>query len=201
MMELNLKIKANLRLRAFYMFFVISTAQVGIGILGLPKYIFLDARQDSWISVLIAMVYMLLVITAMLYILKQYENADIFSIQVDLFGKWIGKTLGTLYILFLISGLAIALKTYIQVIQLFIYPMIPSYIMGIILLILVVYTVLGGIRIVVGECFLFFFLTLCLLMLLFFLFMIMNMSHLKLVIHSPLVKLLQGDTTITIRML
>src|SRR5690625_1853562 len=167
MMELNLKIKANLRLRAFYMFFVISTAQIGIGILGLPKYIFLDARQDSWISVLIAMVYMVLVITAMLYILKQYENADIFSIQVDLFGKWIGKTLGTLYILFLISGLAIALKTYIQVIQIFIYPQIPSYIMGLLLLILVVYTVHGGIRVVVGVSFLFFFLSLWILLLLF----------------------------------
>src|SRR5690625_27676 len=103
MMELNLKIKANLRLRAFYMFFVISTAQIGVCILGLPKYIFLDAKQDSWISVLIAMAYMLLGIATILYILKQYENADIFSIQVDLFGKWIGKALGTLYILFLIK--------------------------------------------------------------------------------------------------
>src|SRR5690625_7512373 len=110
---------------------------------------------------------MIYVIAVILIIIKQYENADIFSIQVDLFGKWIGKTLGTLYILFLISGLAIALKTYIQVIQIFIYPMIPTYIMGIILLSLVVYAVLGGIRIVVGACFLFFFLSLWLLLLLF----------------------------------
>src|SRR5690625_4617787 len=139
-MELNLKVKANLRLRAFYMFFIISTAQIGVGILGLPKYIFLDAKQDSWISILIAMAFMALVITAMLYILKQYENADIFSIQVDLFGKWIGKTLGTLYILFLISGLAIALKTYIQVNKIFIYPQIPYYFIRLLLLILVLYT-------------------------------------------------------------
>src|SRR5690625_1864563 len=201
MMELNLKIKANLRLRAFYMFFVISTAQIGIGILGLPKYIFLDAKQDSWISVLIAMAYMLLVIATMLYILKQYENADIFSIQVDLFGKWIGKALGTLYILFLISGLAIALKTYIQVIQLFIYPMIPSYIMGIILLILVVYTVLGGIRIVVGVCFLFFFLSLWLLLLLFNPIMSMDMTHFQPVFNTPLVDLLKGAKSTSLSLL
>src|SRR5690625_7512365 len=78
---------------------------------------------------------MIYVIAVILIIIKQYENADIFSIQVDLFGKWIGKTLGTLYIIFLISGLAIALKTYIQIIQIFIYPQIPSYIMGLLLLI------------------------------------------------------------------
>src|SRR5690625_2524583 len=177
MMELNLKIKANLRLRAFYMFFVISTAQIGVGILGLPKYIFLDAKQDSWISVLIAMAYMLLVIATMLYILKHYENADIFSIQVDLFGKWSGIALGSLYILILIGGSAIALDTYILVIQIFIYPVIPSYIMGVILLSLVVYAVLGGIRIVVGACYLFFFLSLWLLLLLFNPIMNMDMTH------------------------
>src|SRR5690625_2002039 len=187
MMELNLRVEKNLRLRAFYMFFVISTAQIGVGILGLPKYIFDEAKQDAWISVLLALAYMILVIAAMLYILKQYENADIFSIQVDLFGKWIGKTLGTLYILFLISGLAIALKTYIQVIQLFIYPMIPSYIMGIILIILVVYTVLGGIRIVVGVCFLFFFLSLILLLLLFIPIRSMAMTNVQPVLSTSLV--------------
>ena len=200
-MELNLRVKKNLRLRAFYMFFVISTAQIGVGILGLPKYIFDEAKQDAWISVLLALAYMILVIAAMLYILKQYENADIFSIQVDLFGKWIGKTLGTLYILFLISGLAIALKTYIQVIQIFIYPQIPSYIMGLLLLILVVYTVHGGIRVVVGVSFLFFFLSLWLLLLLFSPITNMDITHFQPVFNASIADLLKGAKSASLSLL
>jgi|SRR5690625_657183 len=200
-MELNLKVKPNLRIRAFYMFFVISATQIGVGILGVPKYIFLDARQDSWVSVLIATAYMALVIAAMLYILNQYKNADIFSIQVDLFGKWIGKILGTLYILFLISALAIVLKTYIEVIQIFIYPTIPSYFMGLILLSLMVYSVLGGIRIVVGVCFIFFFLSLWVLFLLYNPVMSMDMTHFQPVLNTSVVNLLKGAKSTTLSLL
>lgn len=191
-MELNLKIKPNLRIRAFYLFFVISATQIGVGILGVPKYIFNHAEQDSWISVLLATACITLVITVMLYILNQYENADIFSIHVDLFGKWIGKTLGTLYIIYLISAVTVVLKTYIQVIQIFIYPTIPSYLMGFILLSLVVYTVLGGIRIVVGVCFIFFFLSLWVLLLLYNPIMSMDMSHFQPVFNTSAVNLLKG---------
>ncbi|HLR81404.1 MAG TPA: GerAB/ArcD/ProY family transporter, partial [Bacillota bacterium] len=97
-MKVNIDIRSNHKVRAFYLFFIISSLQIGAGIMGAPKYIFKEAQQDSWLSILIATIYIIIVVFAMIFILEQYESADIFGIQVDVFGQWIGKLLGIIYI-------------------------------------------------------------------------------------------------------
>ena len=154
-MDINLNIKKSQRIRAFQLFFIILGTQISVGILGTPRYVFADAHQDAWLSIIIAFLYMLIVIWAMFLILNQYENTDIFGIQVDIFGKWIGKLLGTIYILFFVAGLLTVLLSYIQVVQVFLFPTLPSFMMGLLLLILVIYSVLGGIRVIVGVVFIF----------------------------------------------
>src|SRR5690625_56225 len=154
-MEVNLKVKPGLRIRAFYLFFIIPSIQIGVGVLGAPRYIFAEARQDAWLSILIALVYIIIVAWVMFIILNQYKSADIFGIQVDVFGKWIGKLLGTIYIVFFAAELLSVLLTYIEIIQIFLYPTIATWVMGLVLMILVVYSVLGGIRVIVGVSFLF----------------------------------------------
>lgn len=154
-MDINLTIKKGQRIRAFQLFFVVLGIQTGVGIFSAPRYIFAQAHQDSWLSIIIASLYMLIVIWVMFLILNQYENADIFGIQVDIFGKWVGKFLGTIYILFFVAELLSVLLTYTEVVQVFLFPTLPSFMMGLMLLILTVYSVLGGIRVVVGVVFLF----------------------------------------------
>src|SRR5690625_1282934 len=154
-MDVNLNVKPGLRIRAFYLFFIIPGIQLGVGVLGVPRYIFAEARQDAWLSILIAFVYTIIVAWVMFIILNQYKNADIFGIQIDIFGKWIGKLLGTIYIVFFAAELLSVLLTYIEVIQIFLYPTISTFVMGLILMILVVYSILGGIRVIVGVVFLF----------------------------------------------
>ncbi len=153
--EVNIKIKKTLRIRAFQIFFIVVGIQTGVGILGAPRYIFKEAQQDAWLSVLLAFLYMLLVTWVMFVILTQYQNTDIFGIQVDIFGKWLGKFLGTIYILFFFSELASLYFSYIEIVQIFLYPTMPSFVMGLLLLIITVYAVLGGIRVIVGVTFLF----------------------------------------------
>ena len=158
-MEINVKKKPDLEFRAFYVFFLIASMQIGVGILGVPRIVYLEAEHDGWISILLSYFYIVLVVWTMVYILRQYKNADILGIQVDLFGKWIGKILGTIYLIYFTIGLLSILITYIEVVKVYIFPDMDNYILGGLLLILAIYTVLGGIRIVVGVCFIFFFLT------------------------------------------
>ena len=154
-LKVNLTIKPGQSIRAFYLAFIIVGIQVGVGILGAPRYIFESARQDAWVSVIIAFIYMLIVAWAMFIILNKYENADIFGIQVDVFGKWIGKLLGTIYIVFFMTEFLSVLLNYIEIIQVFIFPTMSNFIMGLLLLLLVVYSVQGGLRVVIGVVFIF----------------------------------------------
>ncbi|WP_274380099.1 GerAB/ArcD/ProY family transporter [Lederbergia galactosidilytica] len=121
-MEINVNVKPRLRFRAFYLFFIIYGIQTGVGIIGAPRYIFREAGRDAWLSVIIAFLMQIIVTYVMLLILRQYKNADIFGIQVDLFGRWIGKILGTVYIVYFAASLFSIIITYIEVIQIFLYP-------------------------------------------------------------------------------
>ncbi|WP_010650193.1 GerAB/ArcD/ProY family transporter [Oceanobacillus massiliensis] len=191
-MDINVKKKINLTFEAFYLFFIISSIQLGVGIMGAPKFIFAEAHQDSWISIILMTGYIIVILLVMLYILRQYENADIIGIQMDLFGKWIGGLLGTVYIVYFAMTLFSVIITYIEVVKVFIFPEISSFILGLILIILVVYTVLGGIRIIVGVCFLFFILTQWLLFLLIEPAMQIDFLHFQPIFGTSAIEILKG---------
>lgn len=196
-MEVNIKIKKNLRIRAFQLFFIMVGIQTGLGILGAPRFIFEHSRQDAWISILIAFVYMFIVLWTMFLILKQYENADIFGIQVDIFGNWFGKLLGTIYIIFFMAELLSLLLGYIEVIQVYLYPTMPSFVMALILLILVFYSVIGGIRVVVGVVFLFTLLSPWVFVLLYDPITRMEIAHFQPMFEASIMDLLKGARTTT----
>jgi spore germination protein AB len=159
-MDINVNIKPTNQIKAFYLFFIIASIQIGVGIIGAPRFIYLEAERDSWLSILIAFVYICIVVISMFIILNQYENADYFGIQVDVFGKWIGKFLGTILVLHFGASFFSILLTYIEVIQLFLYHGMPNLLIASLIMILVLYTVFGGIRVVVGITFLLFLITL-----------------------------------------
>lgn len=165
-MKINLDIPKNQQFRAFYMFFIIIGAIIGVDMIGTPEIIFLKAAHDSWISIILAYFYILLLIFTMLYILRQYENADILGIQTDLFGSFISKAIGIVYIVFFASQILATLLIYIEIIQAFIFPESNSFVLGFMLLSLIVYSLLGGLRVVIGVVFVFIVLSSWLLLLL-----------------------------------
>lgn len=194
-MDINLKIKKNLSIRAFYLIFIISAIQAGVGILNAPRDIFLVAGHDAWVSIIISFIYMIIIVAVMFLILGQYENTDIFGIQVDIFGKWMGRILGTIYILFYIGALLSVLNSYILLIQIFIYPSMPAMVMAVLLMILIVYTVLGGFRVVIGVAFVFGLLTPWIFFLLYDPISRMEFFHFQPMFQTSISDLLKGAHT------
>lgn len=191
-MDVNVKVKDNITIRAFYLIFILNSIQTGVGIMGAPKYIFIAAGRDSWLSILIAWAYMLMIVFVMFKILNQYKNADLFGIQVDLFGIWFGKFLGTIFLIHIAASLLSILITYIEVVQIFIFPNIKIITMASILLALVVYSVLGGLRVIVGIVFIFFLLTVFYSPILIHPAMRMDMTHFMPPVQSSFKELLLG---------
>ncbi|QST00605.1 GerAB/ArcD/ProY family transporter [Pontibacillus sp. ALD_SL1] len=155
-MKIQLQVPVGIQIQAFYLFFLIHTIQVGSGIMGVSTHIYGQAKQDAWISVIVAGVGMSISVFCMSKILQQYESADLPGIQVDVFGKIVGKILGTFVALYFFCFLITLLLNYIEVVQVFLFPTIPTWLVCLFLLSLVVYAVLGGVRVIVGVSFLFF---------------------------------------------
>ncbi|KKB38614.1 GerAB/ArcD/ProY family transporter [Bacillus thermotolerans] len=143
-------------------FYVIVTVQVGVAILSFESNLVKDAGQDMWISILMAAAATHVLIWMTYRILNKGEN-DVTVIHRQLFGKWIGGLLSFLFIMYLFMIFVLTLRTYIEVIQLWMFPQIQNWYVALIIAAIVYLYVIGGFRVIVGLCVISFFLTIPLL--------------------------------------
>lgn len=136
----------------FFVFYLIHSNQVGIGILSFQRAITLNAGYDAWISVLLSGISISIVIWMMYRILKLAKN-DLVSINQICFGKWIGTVLNVSMVLYFLTGAVFILCSYIELIHTWMFPLMKTWHISVILLLLIYYIVSGGFRIVTGMCF------------------------------------------------
>ncbi|MBP1931080.1 GerAB/ArcD/ProY family transporter [Ammoniphilus resinae] len=136
----------------FFLFWVIIESQIGMGILQFQRKVVQVAHHDAWISVLITGGVIHVVVWFMIRTLAKYESADLYEIHQHALGKWIGNLLSILYMAYLLLLGTLVLRSYIEVVQTWLFPEIPTWLLSSSVLLLTVYGVLGGIRIIVGVC-------------------------------------------------
>ncbi len=119
----------------FLVLFIFNSMQVGVGILGFPRSIAEDAGYDAWISVLLSSLSIAAAIGLIFSVLKKGKG-DILSIHKDLFGTWFGGLLSCLLILYFLSLALVVTRTYIEVIQVWMFPTMPTWAMAFGLLLL-----------------------------------------------------------------
>lgn len=166
--------------------------QIGAGIMGIPQILFIQAKGSAWISVLLTGILLHLTVFIMVKLLQQYENADLFMIQKKLFGKWISLLLGTIYLSYLFLVVSSIILTYIEVVQVYIFPDIPNYQLSFLLIALAVYAINGGFRVAVGTSFIFFFVSSFMMLLLIKPITLIEWVHYLPIIQAPLRDILMG---------
>ncbi|MDD9150267.1 GerAB/ArcD/ProY family transporter [Sporolactobacillus sp. CQH2019] len=137
-------------------FFIPFSMQMGVGLLAFLRTIPAEAGRDAWITVILSG-FLTLAIMAIIFRLleteRKFGRPDLFSIHQRLFGKWIGGLLNFLALVYIaIHGVAF-LRTYFQVINVWIFPQLPVWEFSILFCLLLWYIVLGGIRVIGGICF------------------------------------------------
>lgn len=146
------QIKPSFQVNSFMLFFMIHSAQIGIGILTFQRSIVKAAGYDSWIGILMACLMAHLSLFFIFRTLK-YEHKDIAQIHQFVYGKWIGRLFTVLFIVhFTWSGLA-TLRGYIRIIQVWMFPNLPTWLPTCLILALLYYTIAGGFRTMAGMCF------------------------------------------------
>lgn len=160
-------VKRQLMMQAFLIFFVVHTNQTGVGIAGVERVIFFEAKQDAWISLIISYAGMALIIAAICYILRTFKDKDLFDIHVSLFGKWVGNMMNIIYIFYLLTGLLAIILGYTEIVEAWIFPDLKSWVISSFLLFLTIYGVFGGVRTIVGVSFISFFLAIWLVVLIY----------------------------------
>ena len=147
------QIKPTQQINAFLIVFIISANQVGIGVMGFQQQLYQIAKQDSWISLIFSFLLAHLSIFIIIKTLELYESKDIFEINQDIFGTFIGNFLNVLYVSFCSTIFLIILRTYIEIINTWVFYNLSSLFLSVTLLLLLIYAFTGNLRVIVGVSF------------------------------------------------
>ena len=200
-MKVNLHPKENLLFNAFLLIFIIHSVQVGVGIIGLPRIVFLNAKHDAWIAVFLAGVFTAIILWFMIMMLKQYDSADLYGIHADVFGKWLGNFLSFVYMLYLTACFSVIILNYIEIVQVWIFPNLPTWQLALVLILLAVYAVHGGIRVIVGVSFLSATGTLWLLLVLCIPLRYTDITHMFPIMNVDIKHMIKGIKSVTLSIL
>jgi spore germination protein AB len=146
------KIKEIFLVSPFLVFFLVHSEQVGVGVLGYQRIIAKYAGYDSWISVIIAAIFVHILIWMIYYVLDN-GGGDIVTIHKSLFGGMLGQLFNLALVLYFLLWSITVLRSYIEVIQVWMFPTLKTWTMAAVFLILTYYVVSSGFRTVAGICF------------------------------------------------
>lgn len=135
----------------FLVLFIVISVQVGVGVLGFQPFI-LEAGHDGWITVILAGLMIHAVIWIM-YKLIRNGKGDLIDIHHQAFGKWLGNLFSIGVIFYFIITAITVLRSYIEVVQVWVFPDMPTWSLALPFMMLTYYVVMGGFRTVVGISF------------------------------------------------
>ncbi|WP_176222213.1 GerAB/ArcD/ProY family transporter [Tuberibacillus sp. Marseille-P3662] len=143
----------NRQVSGFYLFYLIHTMQAGVGMLGYQKYVTDVSENDAWISVLIAGLSVNVILFFMFKLLDKHKG-DLVEVNRLYLGKWIGGLISTIYAVYFITVGVTVLRTYTEIVQVWVFPKLGTSFFVLTILLLIYYIVSGGFRIVNGVVFL-----------------------------------------------
>jgi spore germination protein (amino acid permease) len=196
-MKVLIEPKPQKMVNTFLLIFVVHSMQLGVGIQGFQRIIYLEAKHDAWISVILSGVASAIVGFVMVKTLSAYASADLYGIQYDVFGRWLGNSMNILFVLYCLGGFHVIVRNYIEVIQAWIFPELPNWFLSLTLVFLAFYGLNGGLRTIVGLSFFSVTLSLWLVLLLTYPFQFTNWDYLFPFFESSVTEILKGAKQMT----
>lgn len=184
-------------INAFMVMFIIHSVQLGVGVQGFQRIIYVEAGHNAWISVIVSGLVTCFVGFIMIKTLNYYESSDIFGIHQDVYGKWLGTSMNVLYVFYCMGAFLVIIRNYIEVLQAWVFPEVPTWFFSLTLMMLVLYGVLGGFRIIAGASFFSVFLSFWLLSLLGYPVQFSHWSNLLPILESNATEILRGAYSMT----
>ncbi|MFC5529731.1 GerAB/ArcD/ProY family transporter [Cohnella yongneupensis] len=136
----------------YFVFFLISSNQIGIRLASFQRDLIKGAGYDAWISILLCGVGIPIIVWMMYRTLNKAKK-DVTSINRYCFGKWVGNGLNVIVSLYFLLAAYTSLRSYIEVVQVWMFPLMKTWQISIIFLLLIYYIVSGGFRVITGVCF------------------------------------------------
>lgn len=183
------------------LFFLIIHTQIGGGVFSLAFETHKIAGRDGWISVLISGVLIEILILLYFILLKKYPRMNIFQISTALLGKLTGKTIILIYILFFIYTDITLVTLYSRLLNSWIAPQTPMWVLSALITIVSIYLVKENLRIITRFFILSFFPFIVILFLSVYTIKDLNLLYILPVGKSGIINILKGTKESILSML
>lgn len=131
------------QLAALYFTFIISTIDIFD-----PYLIVLRAGRDGWISVLIALLFMLPVVANALVLTLRFPRRSLIEYSQMILGLWPGRLLGVLYLFFILVIGVTTIRELEEFMSIAFFPRTPGIVFGILTVILTTYIIWSGLEVI-----------------------------------------------------
>lgn len=183
----------------FLVFFLISSLQFGVGVLGFPRYIAEDAGYQAWISILLTGAFIHIVIWIMYKLLNRSEKINnLTKIHQFYFGRTFGGIMNFIFAIYFFTSSLTVLRTYVEVIQIWMFPRLFTIELGIPIVLLSLYCIWNGFRVVTGLAYLGVIIPLILLPTIYAPLEFANIDHLLPLFHTNVIDQFTAVRTMTL---
>lgn len=125
----------------FQLIFLLIHSQVGVGVITLPFDVFMKAKGDGWISVLLTGALIQIMIFLFGALMVRFPSSNLYGIVQSLFGKWIGKVIVLLYSIYFITIGGLILTKFAYILKAWMMPLTPKWLIIAIMTFTAVYIV------------------------------------------------------------
>lgn len=138
----------NISITKLQLFFYLIQSQIGVGLLSLPHVVQKTAKGDGWISTLIAGAAVQVMLVIYWLLLKRFPNLIYTEITQKILGRFLGKLLNIIiYLNFILIGSVVTIL-FVKIINLWLLPITPSWVISILILTACIYLTISDLRII-----------------------------------------------------
>ncbi|WP_053376452.1 GerAB/ArcD/ProY family transporter [Paenibacillus sp. FJAT-27812] len=127
---------------------IVIQAQIGVSVLFLPSIVETVAKNDSWISVILAGLAVCLMIVIMWGLSRRFPAMILFDYLPLLLGKFVGKIVHIIYVLMFIFECSLMLVQFADVIRDWIFLRTPAWVILALMLLTSLYMIRENIRLI-----------------------------------------------------
>ena len=173
--------------------FLANTIPIGVGVLGMVRFVADSSAHDAWISILVSGFYSQAGILFMWLLLRRFQTMGIYDIHRVLFKKWIGGAMNLLFAFYCLSSYFLVIRTYVEVVQTWMFPTTPVWIMTCLCIVPVFYASISGLQLLGRYAIAAFFLTMWIVLLSYYSFEEGTFSHIMPIGSNGAGKILSGS--------
>ena len=173
--------------------FLAHTIPIGVGVLGMVRFVADRSAHDAWISILVSGLYPQAGILFMWLLLRRFQTMGVYDIHRALFRKWIGGALNLLFAFYCLSAYFLVIRTFVEVVQTWMFPMTPVWVLTTLSIVPVFYAAISGLQLLGRYAIATFFLTIWIVLLNYYSFAAGTFSHIMPIGSTGVGSILSGS--------